>query len=136
MVNCAHQIVIFNIATWRLQFTHKFLLLTLDQMNNQFQVVSFHCLNLWPLATSHCNNKKVSYTSYLVYTINGWYEIISTSNRFLQFTTMLQTTCLIISSPNTMIYSIGHHGLDCFDFSLFEPIGQLVINYGEVFPQP
>lgn len=49
---------------------------------------------------------------------------------------MLQTTCPIIGSPNTMIYSIGHHGLDCFDFSLFEPIGQLVINYGEDFPQP
>jgi len=49
---------------------------------------------------------------------------------------MLQTTCPIIGSPNTMIYFIGHHGLDCFDFSLFEPIGQLVINYGEDFPQP
>lgn len=106
-------------------------------MNNKFQAISFHCPNLWPLATNHCNEKKkVSYTPYLVYKINGWYEIISTNNNFLQFTTMLQTTCPITSSPNNMIYSIGHHGLDFFDFSLFEPTGQLVINYGEVFLEP
>jgi len=49
---------------------------------------------------------------------------------------MLQTTCPITSFPNTMIYSIGHHGLDCFDFFVFEPIGQLVIDYGKVFPPP
>jgi hypothetical protein len=49
---------------------------------------------------------------------------------------MLQTMYPIIGYPNTMIYSIGHHGLDCFDFFLFEPIGHLVINYGEVFSQP
>ncbi len=113
-----------------------------DDCNMPQKVLAFQgiVVTMLPVGAEHTvavtESGSLGCLPYLAYTINGWYEITSIGNRFLQFTAaMLQTTCLITGYPNTIIYRSSGIRLLWF-LPLFEPTGQLVTGPGKAFPQP